>query len=138
MGRHIATVWSRDMSLVHVLHCQFNLIRMVCGHVCSLSYVIDQVIELHFLFKVISEQGKYGVCALHIPQYVNCMCTTVCTLQWTQIHHMCTAVIASFTQEVSPYSLPVHEPHCLAPPLGVFIRVAVLMVVVPGNYKCLQ
>ena len=90
MGRHIATVWSRDMSLVHVLHCQFNLIRMVCGHICSLSYVIDQVIELHFLFKVISEQGKYGVCALHIPQYVNCMCTTVCELH--VYHSMYTAM----------------------------------------------
>lgn len=59
MGRLVATVWSRDVSLVHVLYCQFDLIRMVSGHICSLPYVIDQVIELHFLFKVISEQGKH-------------------------------------------------------------------------------
>ena len=34
-----------------------------------------------------------------------------------------------------PYSFPVHESDCLAPPLFVFIWVAVLMIIVPDNIK---
>ena len=54
MGRAVSTVGTRDVCLIHVLDGQFHHIRMARGHVCGLTYIIQQVIELHRLLEVIS------------------------------------------------------------------------------------